>query len=382
MTTIVKLAQPPLSLYIHIPWCAKKCPYCDFNSHVTKAIPEGDYVAALMEDLDEELSRADGRDIRSIFFGGGTPSLFSGQAIHRILQETEKKLRFAKDIEITLEANPGSVEQQKFLDYRSAGINRLSIGVQSFNQDHLEKLGRIHSNNEAILAADSARKAGFDNFNIDLMHGLPNQSKVQALEDIQKAIGLQPTHISWYQLTIEPNTVFFNSPPLLPSDDNLADIQESGERLLKEHSYHQYEVSAFSKNSQRSKHNMNYWLFGDYIGIGAGAHGKWTDAKSSVIERNWKTRIPKDYLNPNKPFRAGRKLLDDKELPLEFMMNALRLNHGFEKRTFTENTGLEYTAIESTIAQLKERNLILEEGSRIYPSDLGRRFLNDMLTAF
>lgn len=376
------LPQPPLSLYIHIPWCTRKCPYCDFNSHVSSAIPEDEYTIALIEDLDQDLDKFEGRELQSIFFGGGTPSLFSAKSIGKILQETNKRLRFAEDIEITLEANPGSIEQKKFSNYRAAGINRLSIGVQSFNQQHLQKLGRIHSNEEAVRAIAAAKTAGFSNFNIDLMHGLPEQSKIEAIADLQQAIDLQPSHISWYQLTIEPNTAFYNCPPTLPSDNKLADIQDAGEALMDNRSYQQYEVSAFCLNGNRSKHNMNYWTFGDYIGIGAGAHGKISNFKENSIQRSWKTRSPKDYLNPSKEFCAGVKQLDSVDLPLEFAMNALRLNEGFDKSLFKRNTGLDYSVMESTVTNLKKRNLLLENGERVYPSDLGRRFLNEILSEF
>ena len=379
---ITHLQQPPLSLYIHIPWCTRKCPYCDFNSHVSSAIPEDEYTVALIEDLDQDLDKFEGRELQSIFFGGGTPSLFSAKSIGKILLETNKRLSFAEDIEITLEANPGSIEQKKFSSYRAAGVNRLSIGVQSFNQQHLQKLGRIHSNEEAIRAIAAAKNAGFYNFNIDLMHGLPEQSKIEAIEDLQQAIDLQPTHISWYQLTIEPNTAFYNFPPTLPSDNKLADIQDAGEALMKSRSYQQYEVSAFCLDGNRSRHNMNYWTFGDYIGIGAGAHGKISNFEDDSIQRSWKTRSPKDYLNPSKDFCAGVKQLDSVDLPLEFAMNALRLNEGFDKSLFKRNTGLDYSVMESTITNLKKKDLLLEDAERVYPSDLGRRFLNEMLTEF
>lgn len=379
---ITHLTQPPLSLYIHIPWCTRKCPYCDFNSHVSNAIPEKEYSIALIEDLDQDLDDVEGRELQSIFFGGGTPSLFSAKSIGDILQQTSKRLSFAADIEITLEANPGSIEQKKFSDYHAAGVNRLSIGVQSFNQRHLDRLGRIHSSEEAVHSISAAKAAGFTNFNIDLMHGLPEQSEKEALADLQQAIDLQPTHISWYQLTIEPNTAFYNAPPTLPSDNQLADIQEAGEALMKSRSYLQYEVSAFSLMGNRSRHNMNYWTFGDYIGIGAGAHGKMSNSKNQSIRRSWKTRSPKDYLNPTKNFRAGVKQLKSSDLSLEFAMNALRLNRGFDISLFRQATGLDYSAIEATVSSLKGKGLLREDNGRVYASDLGRRFLNEILTEF
>ncbi|MFZ2320426.1 MAG: radical SAM family heme chaperone HemW, partial [Pseudomonas sp.] len=290
-------ALPPLALYIHIPWCVRKCPYCDFNSHAAgPTLPEQEYVDALLADLDADLGRVHGRQLSSIFFGGGTPSLFSAAALGRLLAGVEQRIGFAADIEITLEANPGTFEQAKFQAYRQLGINRLSIGVQSFQADKLKALGRIHDGDEAIRAADMARAAGFDNFNLDLMHGLPDQSIEDALSDLRIAIAQQPTHLSWYQLTMEPNTVFWSQPPTLPEDDTLWDIQEAGQQLLAEHGYLQYEVSAYARAGRQAQHNLNYWSFGDFIGIGAGAHGKLSSPSGQIV-RTWKTRLPKDYLD-------------------------------------------------------------------------------------
>lgn len=373
---------PPLSLYIHIPWCVRKCPYCDFNSHTTDIIPEALYIDTLIADLDQELHSVQGRPLHSIFFGGGTPSLFSAQGISRILTEVERRIPFSSDIEVTLEANPGTVEQHKFSGYRAAGVNRLSIGVQSFNQTHLLSLGRIHNNIEAIAAATAAKKAGINNFNIDLMHGLPEQTQSEGLADIQQAIDLEPTHISWYQLTIEPNTVFFNSPPVLPNDDKLADIQEAGEKLLSSAGFSQYEISAYSHNNKPSKHNTNYWLFGDYIGIGAGAHGKITDINSQQIARRWKTRSPKDYLSSETGFIAGDRLLLSEELPLEFLMNGLRLNAGFSEDIFTARTGLGLDSIESQLEQLIAKKLLQSNDGQISTTPMGKRFLNTILEEF
>ncbi|WP_101758761.1 radical SAM family heme chaperone HemW [Oceanicoccus sp. KOV_DT_Chl] len=373
---------PPLSLYIHIPWCVRKCPYCDFNSHTTDNIPEAEYVSALLADLDLELEFVDDRPLQSIFFGGGTPSLFSPAAIATILNGVAKRMTFADSIEITLEANPGTIEQQKFIGYQKAGINRLSIGVQSFNASHLKSLGRIHSNQEAIHAAKSAIKAGITNFNIDLMHGLPEQSASQALDDLQQAIELGVTHLSWYQLTIEPNTAFFSSPPLLPEDDQLADIQLAGEQLLNTAGLSQYEISAYSRDNKQAKHNINYWEFGDYIGIGAGAHGKLTTLTDQGIFRRWKTRAPKDYLNKENTYLAGNKNIDAEELPLEFLMNALRLNRGFHRTLFANRTGLNIAIIEPQLRSLFHKNLLQEINGTIATTDLGRRFLNSVLTEF
>ena len=376
------LELPPLSLYIHIPWCIRKCPYCDFNSHTAESIPEQAYAKALIEDLDLELPLVQNRQLYSIFFGGGTPSLFSAATIAEILQQVEKRVPFAADIEITLEANPGTVEQEKFSGYAAAGVNRLSIGVQSFNAGHLKSLGRVHNNSEAIKAATTARNAGIDNFNIDLMHGLPRQSQQQALDDIQQAIDLKPTHISWYQLTIEPNTAFYNAPPTLPSDDNLADIQSAGEQRLQQHDYHQYEISAYSLKGKQSQHNINYWSFGDYIGIGAGAHGKQTDLAQQQILRRWKTRAPKDFLTREETFIAGERILAQQEIPLEFMMNSLRLNQGFQTQQFEQRTGLPLDRITPKLDTLTQRGLLEKTGNNIYPTATGRRFLNSLLEQF
>nr|MBP8262565.1 radical SAM family heme chaperone HemW [Pseudomonas sp.] len=270
---------PPLSLYVHIPWCVKKCPYCDFNSHAAgPSLPEEAYVDALLADLEAEREQAQGRPLRSIFFGGGTPSLFSAKALGRFLDGAQQRLSFSEDIEITLEANPGTFEQAKFTAYRQLGINRLSIGIQSFQDSKLKALGRIHDGGEAVRAADMARAAGFDNFNLDLMHGLPEQTLEEALADLHLAIAQQPSHLSWYQLTMEPNTQFWSQPPSLPEDDILWDIQEAGQALLAEQGYAQYETSAYARPQRQARHNLNYWTFGDFIGIGAGAHGKLSHA--------------------------------------------------------------------------------------------------------
>lgn len=377
------LTLPPLSLYIHIPWCVRKCPYCDFNSHTSEqALPEARYVDALLADLDFQLAYIQGRELHSIFIGGGTPSLFSAKAIARILQGVEHRIPFSRDIEITLEANPGTFEQEKFAGYRAAGVNRLSIGVQSFNQQHLKNLGRIHDGEEALLAASKAQAAGFDNFNIDLMHGLSEQSAEQALQDLQQAIDLGAPHISWYQLTIEPNTAFYKSPPIIPNDDQLADIQQAGESLLAQQGFQHYEVSAFSQQGQHSRHNSNYWQFGDYLGIGAGAHGKITQLAQQHIKRQWQTRSPADYLSKQNDYSAGSRLLSAEELPLEFIMNALRLHQGFSIALFQQRTGLGFEAIATAINTLSHKQLLHRSGNNIATTALGRRFLNDVLAAF
>lgn len=377
------LLLPPLSLYIHIPWCVRKCPYCDFNSHTTdQALPETDYVNALLSDLNFQLKSVQGRSLHSIFIGGGTPSLFSAQAIAAILQGVEKLIPFSTNIEITLEANPGTFEQEKFKGYRSAGVNRLSIGVQSFDDSHLKNLGRIHGGEEATFAVSKARQAGFENFNIDLMHGLTDQTPQQALNDLQKAVDLGAQHISWYQLTIEPNTAFYKSPPIIPNDDQLADIQQAGEELLLINGYDHYEVSAFSKPNRRSQHNNNYWQFGDYIGIGAGAHGKITHPKQQLINRQWQTRAPNDYLAKQNDYSSGSRTLSAEELPIEFIMNTLRLNKGFSKQLFLDRTGLNFSTIEPTISTLIFKQLLVINNDVVHTTDLGRRFLNDVVAAF
>jgi len=373
---------PPLALYIHIPWCVRKCPYCDFNSHTAGPfLPEEEYVDALLADLDQDLAHVHGRELSSIFFGGGTPSLFSADALGRLLKGVEQRIRFASDIEITLEANPGTFEQAKFSAYRGLGINRLSIGIQSFQEEKLKALGRIHNGDEAIRAADMARQAGFDNFNLDLMHGLPDQSQDDALGDLRQAIALAPTHLSWYQLTLEPNTVFWNQPPTLPEDDILWDIQEAGQTLLAEHGYAQYEVSAYAQPGKPARHNLNYWSYGDFIGIGAGAHGKVSHPDGRIV-RTWKTRLPKDYLNPDKAFKAGEKLVSLEEMPFDFLMNALRLTNGVTAELFPQRTGLSLDTLASARKQAEQRGLMDTDPTRLVASPQGQLFLNDLLHYF
>lgn len=373
---------PPLALYIHIPWCVRKCPYCDFNSHQAgPEIPEAAYVDALLADLDQELPAVQGRAISSIFFGGGTPSLFSAAALGRLLRGVEQRIPFAADIEITLEANPGTFEQDKFKAYRQQGINRLSIGVQSFQPEKLERLGRIHNGDEAVRAAGMARAAGFDNFNLDLMHGLPEQSLDDALGDLRQAIDLGPTHLSWYQLTVEPNTVFWNQPPELPEDDILWDIQEAGQALLASQGFAQYEVSAYAQPGKPARHNLNYWRFGDFIGIGAGAHGKLSLADGRIV-RTWKTRLPKDYLNPEKPYKAGEKTLPIDELPFEFLINALRLTQGVEADLFTRRTGQPLAQLADARRSAEQKGLLRVEPDRLAATARGQLFLNDLLQYF
>jgi len=379
---VSRLELPPLAAYVHIPWCVRKCPYCDFNSHAAGAsLPEDAYVQALLADLDADREQVQSRRLTSIFFGGGTPSLFSASALERILEGMRQRVGFADDIEITLEANPGTFEQAKFRDYRSLGINRLSIGVQSFQPAKLKALGRIHDGDEAIRAADMARAAGFDNFNLDLMHGLPEQSLEDALSDLRIAIAQQPTHLSWYQLTVEPNTEFWSKPPQLPEDETLWDIQEAGQALLAAHGYGQYETSAYAQPGRQARHNLNYWTFGDFLGLGAGAHGKWT-APNGEIRRHWKTRLPKDYLDPAKRFRAGNKQLARDELPFEFLMNVLRLTDGVPSLLFTQRTGLSLDLLAEGRRDAEARGLLEPDPQRLVATPKGQLFLNDLLQLF
>jgi oxygen-independent coproporphyrinogen-3 oxidase len=380
------LKTPPLGLYVHIPWCVRKCPYCDFNSHAAEGdIPEDDYVRALLADLDGELillNRADQRSLQSIFIGGGTPSLFSGKAITRLLEGIGERLAFSPTIEITLEANPGTAERARFAAFRRAGVNRLSIGVQSFNNARLHELGRIHNSEDARAAVRMAHEAGFERINLDLMHGLPGQDPDEALQDLREAINHGPEHLSWYQLTLEPNTAFYSNPPALPTEDTLAEIQEVGQELLADAGYVQYEVSAYCRLGAESIHNRNYWTFADYIGIGAGAHGKLTGIEKGEIQRRWKVRQPRAYLDNSKSFLAGSRVISEDELPLEFMMNALRLSNGCTSNLFEARTGLGRQVLQKTLDQLIDKGLMYPEPGLLKTTPLGQRYLNDVLGAF
>jgi len=386
------LKLPPLSLYVHIPWCVKKCPYCDFNSHgleasgahnaKSEAMPEAAYTRALVRDLSNDLDFVQGRELESIFFGGGTPSLFSPESIAEILQAAEQFIGFSEDIEITLEANPGTADSGHFEGYRKAGVNRLSIGVQSFNDAHLKTLGRIHSGDQAKHAVALARQAGFDNINLDLMHGLPGQTLAEADSDLSTALALRPTHLSWYQLTIEANTAFYNAPPILPKDQVLADIQAYGQALLFEEGFQQYEVSAYAQSGRASRHNTNYWQFGDYLGVGAGAHGKITLPDQQYIVRTRKTRRPDGYLARSDHYLAETRPLEAEELPLEFMMNALRLNQGVPRRYFSERTGLNFESIAVPWRKLESQGLLEVDASSLRASAKGHDFLDTILAEF
>ncbi len=371
---------PPLSLYIHVPWCVRKCPYCDFNSHAASGtLPQEAYLAALLDDLREDLALIQGRDIATVFIGGGTPSLLPGHFYQQLFRAMGSYLRFAADAEITLEANPGTVEHGRFEDYLEAGINRLSLGIQSFNPRQLAILGRIHDSSSAHRAIEAALRAGFDNFNLDLMHGLPGQTPAEAVADLEAARSWQPPHLSWYQLTVEPNTEFYSRPPQLPDDDRLWDIFEAGATLLRGHGYQDYEVSAWSQPGRASRHNLNYWSFGDYLALGAGAHGKITFA-SGEIRRYWKTRQPDAYLNRIGSRTAGSQTIEDAELPLEFMMNALRLTNGVDEHLFTERTGLPLSRLTAILGQLRQENLL--HPGRLQATEHGQRYLNSLLERF
>lgn len=377
-------ANIPLSLYIHMPWCVRKCPYCDFNSH---AVPDGQlslaleqqYLAALVADFETQVDMAQGRPIHSVFIGGGTPSLISASGYQWLFEQLKARLAFEQDCEITLEANPGTVEHDPFADYLAVGINRLSLGVQSFDAGHLQRLGRIHTANNALDAIRQARQAGFERVNVDLMHGLPQQTEEQALTDLQLAVEQGATHISWYQLTIEPNTVFFRTQPVLPQDEVLEHIQAQGEAYLKANGYVNYEVSAWRKEKP-SAHNLNYWQFGDYLAIGAGAHGKVT--RPDGVYRFQKTRLPKDYLAKVPAEHVQMKRIEADELPFEFMMNALRLNEGVAAASYAQRTGLVLADLAPTLDQLREKKLLIADQDRIACTEQGHIFLNSVLEEF
>ncbi len=376
-------ALPPLSLYIHFPWCVRKCPYCDFNSHALRGeIPEAQYIDALLTDLEQDLPRIWGRPVRSIFLGGGTPSLFSPEAIERLLAGIRARVVLLPEAEVTLEANPGTVETERFRGYRAAGVNRLSIGIQSFQPEQLKKLGRIHGRDEALAAAQAARAAGFDNFNLDLMFGLPQQTPDEALADLRTALTLKPAHLSVYQLTLEPNTLFHAQPPALPDDDVIAAMQDALQAELADAGFAQYEVSAYARAGRRCRHNLNYWQFGDYLGIGAGAHAKITDAQG--ITRLWKVKQPREFLEAAGTPAAlgGEQRLGTDDAVFEFMLNALRLTDGFSPALFAERAGLPLAALEPALAQATARDLIARNVDAIRTTPLGQRFLNDVIALF
>ena len=372
----------PLSLYVHIPWCVQKCPYCDFNSHQAQgSIPEDEYVSALIADLESALPLVWGRKVSSIFFGGGTPSLLSGPALDRLLTAIRTLLPVLPDAEVTLEGNPGTVEAGKFAAFRDAGINRLSLGIQSFNPTHLRALGRIHDGNEARRAIEIAA-AHFDNFNLDLMYGLPGQSLEQALSDVETALSFAPPHLSCYQLTLEPNTAFAAAPPVLPDPDRCADMQDAIEARLAVAGFIHYETSAFAQPGRQCRHNLNYWTFGDYLGIGAGAHGKLTLHDRVLRQMRWKQ--PKQYLaNAAEAMPVQDEFsVEPADLPFEFMMNALRLNQGFDAQLFEMRTSLPLFGIERTLCQAEQDGLIERHAGHIAPTERGRHYLNRLLERF
>jgi len=375
------LRLPPLSLYVHIPWCERKCPYCDFNSHQHEGeLPEAAYVEALLADLDASLHWVQERELQSIFIGGGTPSLFSAGAITRLLNGVRQRVPLATNCEITLEANPGSAEAARFAGFAEAGVTRLSLGVQSFQQPQLEALGRVHNSDQARAAVAMAQAAGFTRINIDLMHGLPGQAPAAALEDLETALDFGVTHLSWYQLTIEPNTAFYKKPPQLPDEDVLADIQSLGERRMAEAGFTNYEVSAYAQNGSQCRHNLNYWEFGDYIGIGAGAHGKITHPESGQILRTAKRRQPDGYLTASSS--ETRIALTDAVRRGDFMLNALRLSAGFARALYEARTGLAETSYLPIAEALAEKGLLNVDDQRVATTDLGRRFLDTVVAAF
>jgi putative oxygen-independent coproporphyrinogen III oxidase len=399
-------ALPPLSLYVHIPWCVKKCPYCDFNSHnAPAALPQDEYVAALLADLDldmreQKAALTPGRSLRSIFFGGGTPSLFAPDRIARILDGVAARLAFAADIEITLETNPGTIEHGSFAGYRRAGVNRISFGIQSFDDEALGRIGRIHDAAQAENAVKQAQDDGFHNINLDLMYALPSQTLAQALADVEKATMLQTPHLSHYQLTLEPNTQFAASPPPLPDDDSAWDMQEACQAMLATAGFGQYEVSAYAKAGYECRHNLNYWRFGDYLGIGAGAHAKMTEAAEPEeenrpardahpaahlnVRRRWKVRSPRGYLDHARGPRriGGDNAIDPAQLPFEFMLNALRLPRGFALSDFEAATGLTRESIAAQLQRAVKRGWLVIDGECVRPTDPGQRFLNDVIGSF
>jgi putative oxygen-independent coproporphyrinogen III oxidase len=380
------LMPPPLALYIHIPWCVKKCPYCDFNSHGQKSdLPVAEYIAALTRDLEQDLPLVWGRTISSVFFGGGTPSLFSGAAIGEILAMSSSRLRFAPNCEITMECNPGTVEHDRFENYLSAGVNRLSFGVQSFDDGCLERLGRIHNAEKAREAVLKAQNAGFNNINLDLMYALPEQTLAMALYDVEQAIALNPQHLSHYQLTLEPNTLFAAKPPAgIPEMDDAWDMQERCIELMSAHGYAQYEVSAYAKPGKRCQHNLNYWQYGDYLGIGAGAHGKISSGESGQILRRWKPKHPETYISTAGADSGvgGDEVVTEQNRPFDYMLNALRLVDGFSLKDFEYRTGLSRNSIAPELQKAFAEQWLSQEGDWVKPTELGMRFANDVMGLF
>ncbi|WP_116964486.1 radical SAM family heme chaperone HemW [Fastidiosibacter lacustris] len=377
------LKLPPISLYVHFPWCVKKCPYCDFNSHQLRtSLPANEYLQTLIRDLESHHQDLQDRKFSSIFLGGGTPSLFPSLTLSKFFDYLNQHNLTDNNTEITLEANPGTIEHGKFCDYKAMGINRISLGVQSFQNDKLQILGRIHNDQNIYHAVEKLKCAGFNNFNLDLMHGLPNQSVGDAIYDLNQAIALEPTHLSWYQLTLEPNTPFAVKPPKLPDEDLLYEIETQGKALIGEQGFDQYETSAYAKcKTLQAKHNLNYWHFGDYIGIGAGAHSKISYPQQNIIKRYWKRKHPTLYIS-EKRFPYGQSQIMKEDRPYEFMLNALRLYNGFSTDLFEQTTGLGIETIEQTLDLAINRKLLIQNGKYFIPSKIGQRFLNDLIYLF
>jgi len=382
----MSVCLPPLALYVHMPWCVRKCPYCDFNSHQLKsAQPDAAYIDQLLEDFRRELPLVSMRTVTTVFFGGGTPSLFAPEAIARLLQALRQSIEIAADAEISLEANPGTIERGRFEGYRGAGINRVSLGAQTFSARALESLGRIHTPDDTLRAVEELRAAGLENFNLDLMYALPGQTLAAALDDVATACALGPAHISHYQLTLEPGTVFHAQPPVLPDEDTAWAMQTECQRLLNAAGFLQYEVSAYARDGAYCRHNLNYWRFGDYVGIGAGAHGKVSIDLPQNILRTAKPKQPREFqalLRQPGPAIGARAAIAAAELPFEFMLNALRLNEGFGREEFEARTGLAIESIETGLGMAQERGLLEVRGSSWRPTELGRRFLNNLQQSF
>jgi oxygen-independent coproporphyrinogen-3 oxidase len=379
------LQLPPLALYVHMPWCVRKCPYCDFNSHAApEHIPQAQYIDALLEDLSSDLASVQQQSLSSIFFGGGTPSLFAPEQVGRLLDGVRRQIAFDPHIEITLEANPGTIEHGRFAGYREAGVNRVSLGAQTFNEQQLQLLGRIHGQQDIARAVDELRLAGIDNFNLDLMYGLPSQTLAQAIADVESALALQPAHISHYQLTLEPGTVFYHRPPPLPDPDDSWQMQIDCQELLATRGYQQYEVSAYAREGRRSRHNLNYWRFGDYLGIGAGAHGKFTLPDSGNVIRTTRAKQPRDYLSRSVNARVSeRRSVPAVDLPFEFLLNALRLVDGFDEESFEARTGLAFSTVSTIVAEAQRKGLLESNAPAHWrASPDGQRFLNDLQALF
>lgn len=377
------IALPPLSVYVHIPWCVRKCPYCDFNSHASSPdqIPEAAFLKRLEQDIRQDAPLAQGRSVQSVFFGGGTPSLLSADGISNIIAMLRHYIGLASNAEITLEANPGTFEAEKFAGFAEGGVNRLSLGVQSFDDNQLKRLGRIHSSANAIAAIQQAKTVGFDNFNIDLMHGLPEQTPASALADLQQAIALNPTHLSWYQLTIEQNTEFYRAPPVLPEDEDLWVIQQQGQAFMAEQGFAQYEVSAYAKNQRFSQHNLNYWRYGDYLGVGPGAHGKVTHLDQGVdIIRTRKTRLPKDYLNETRPLARIEEPVVSEDRPFDYFVNTLRLREPISLNHFERSTGLSTSDIAPVLTQAENNGWLIRNEDFLSTTESGYLYLNEVLS--